>query len=76
MWLSSAFNLHSDHIDNAQLVRVLIRLIFLDVWEKESQLKHNPAKVGFLYTLETKDVEVFSANTSKKDNILNFSREL
>ena len=66
-------NLHSKHIIIAQWVRVLIRLFFLDLRTKGTQLKYNPIKVGFLNMLESKDVEVFSTKTSKKGNIFLFT---
>lgn len=66
----TVISLTSHAISIPSRVRVFVRLIFLDIRAKESQLKYNPLSVGLLYTPVMKDVEVFSTNTYKIGNIL------
>ena len=66
----------SEKILRALNVRHLIRLTFLDLEAKASQLKYKPMKVGFLYILVTKANECHSTNTSKNGNSLSFSSSI
>ena len=70
--LISALILSFEQIINAQWLKYLTRLIFLDFGTKESQLVYKPVKVGLRYTLVVKEERSFSTNTSRKGNILSF----
>ena len=63
-FFSSSSNLHFEYIIISRLVRVYIRLIIRNLKTKESQFRCNQIKMGFLYTLVTKVMEVFSTKTS------------
>ena len=73
IYSNSFLILLSEQVLRALNVKHLIRLTFLDLGVKLSQLKYKPVNVGFLYILVTKANERRSTNTSKSGNLLSFS---
>ena len=65
---NSLLILFSEQIFRVRNVRHLIRLTYLDLKAKASQLKYKPVNIGFLYTQVTK--------ANENANLLSFSSSI